>query len=93
MIWIATLFMNFANAEYRAFELVIANSTTGQERVVISNLDPRQYRRYFPVKLDETITYRNTWMCKGNTSHMKPTCPAPKDGEEPAPNTSQSPKA
>lgn len=79
-----------AHAEYRAFELVIYNSTSGQERVVISNLDPRQYRKYFPVKLDEQITYRNTWMCRGNTSNFKPTCPAPTGDEQ---TSSQSPKA
>ncbi|NJM10079.1 MAG: hypothetical protein HC883_04110 [Bdellovibrionaceae bacterium] len=68
-----------AHAEYRAFELVIANPTTGQERVVVSTLDPRQYRHYHPVKLEEQVTYRSTWMCKGNTSGQKPICPKPEE--------------
>jgi hypothetical protein len=66
-----------AHAEYRAFELVIVDSTTGQERVVLSTLDPNQYRGYYPVKPDEKITYRQTWRCRGNTSGFKPICPKP----------------
>ena len=57
-----------AHAEYRAFELVIFNQTTGQERVLISTLDPKQFRAYHPVKYDETVTYHATWMCRGNTA-------------------------
>ena len=88
MLILLALLLQTAHAEYRAFELVIYNSTSGQERVVVSNLDPRQYRKYFPVKLDEEITYRNTWMCRGNTANFKPTCPAPTDEEQaPAPKS------
>lgn len=65
-----------AGAEYRAFELVISNSATGQERVEISTLDPLQYRVYYPVGLDDKVTYRSTWRCRGNTSN-KPICPRP----------------
>lgn len=70
-------FMSTAQAEYRAFELVISNPTTGQERVVISTMEPRRYRRYHPVKMEEQVVYRDTWMCKGNTSGHKPICPKP----------------
>ncbi len=56
-----------AHAEYRAFELVITDSTSGQERVVLSTLDPNQYRGYYPAKPGEKITYRQSWRCKGNT--------------------------
>lgn len=73
----AFLFLASAHAEYRAFELVIANSTTGQERVVTSTLDPLQYRRYYPLKVDDVVTYRDTWRCRGNTSWNKPICPKP----------------
>ena len=90
MLIFLSLLIQSAHAEYRAFELVIYNSTSGQERVVISNLDPRQYRKYFPVKLDEAISYRNTWMCRGNTSNFKPICLAPTGDEQ---TSSQSPKA
>jgi len=82
MLWIFAFF-GFARAEYRAFELVIVNSTTGQERVERSSLDPKQYTRYYPVKVDEAVTYRATWMCRGNTSHAKPLCPQP-DTRSPA---------
>jgi hypothetical protein len=83
--WILTLILlNEAHAEYRAFELVIANPATGQERVVVSNLDPRRYRHYYPVKAGEEITYRQTWMCRGNTSQFKPVCPKPADSAPPA---------
>ncbi len=73
-----------AAAEYRAFELVIKNPTTGQERVVISTLDPRQYRHYYPMRYEEQVDYRATWKCKGNTSGHKPVCPNPKQGSGPA---------
>lgn len=66
-----------AHAEYRAFELVITDSTSGQERVVLSTLDPNQYRGYYPVKLTERVSYRQTWRCKGNTADFKPICPKP----------------
>ena len=67
-----------ASAQYRAFELVITDPTTGRERVEISTLDPLQYRQYHPTKPEEQISYRATWMCKGNTSNFKPICPNPK---------------
>ncbi len=57
-----------AQAEYRAFELVITNNVTGHERIVLSSLDPDQYRGYHPLDANETINYRDTWMCKGNTA-------------------------
>jgi hypothetical protein len=67
-----------AHAEYRAFELVITDPAGGQERVEISTLDPAQYVMYHPIRPDERVTYRATWMCRGNTSHFKPICPNPK---------------
>lgn len=80
LFWIAVLFhFTAAQAEYRAFELVITDPTTGQERIVISSMNPFEYRRFHPVKIDEQVTYRATWMCKGNTSHFKPVCPKPED--------------
>lgn len=49
----------------------------GASREVISNLDPDQYRGYYPIKDDEVVTYTETWMCPGRTSHFKETCPPP----------------
>ena len=77
----AIFFVSVAPAEYRAFELVITDPTSGQERVVHTNLDPNQYRKYYPTKPDEKITYRQTWRCKGNTANYKAICPKP---EKPA---------
>lgn len=75
---LALLLLAFStHAEYRAFELVIANSSSGQERVVISTLNPREYRMYYPSRWEDQISYRATWMCKGNTSSHKPVCPKP----------------
>lgn len=71
-------FSPVSRAEYRAFELIITNSVTGTERVVDSNLDPDQYIDLHPLQPNENITYRRTWMCKGDTSH-KPICPKPPD--------------
>jgi hypothetical protein len=77
---LAVLLSPVAQAEYRAFELVISNSLSGQERTVLSNLDPDQYRGYHPLNPGESISYRATWMCKGNTSDQavcqKPEKPA-----------------
>lgn len=84
LLVLLTIWMPQAQAEYRAFELVITNPTSGQERVVISTLDPRQYRHYYPMKYEEQVTYRETWMCKGNTSGHKPVCPKPDRDSGPA---------
>lgn len=69
---------NSAWGEYRAFELVIKNPTTGQERIVISTLDPQQYRGYYPVSSEETVTYKSTWKCYGSSPHLTPICSNPK---------------
>jgi hypothetical protein len=76
ILFIVLFLQSHAMAEYRAFELVIKNSVTGQERVVLSNLDPDQYRGYHSLELGEQISYRATWMCKGNTAN-KSICPKP----------------
>jgi hypothetical protein len=81
---LTAFFISSAHAEYRAFELVIVDSTTGQERVVVTTLDPNQYRMYYPAKFDDKITYRRTWRCKGNTSYYKPICPQPDQPSLPA---------
>jgi hypothetical protein len=78
MIFIALAFLKLAHAEYRVFELVISDPTTGQERTVRSNLTPAQYRAYYGVNAQETVMYTATWKCLGNTSR-KPFCPNPKD--------------
>jgi hypothetical protein len=64
-------------AEYRAFELVISDAVSGKETVVLSTLDPNQYRKYYPTKNTDKITYRATWRCRGNTSGYKSVCPPP----------------
>jgi hypothetical protein len=45
--------------------------------VVLSTLDPNQYRRFYPTKLEEKIVYRQTWRCRGNTSNFQAVCPKP----------------
>ncbi|MGE4132855.1 MAG: hypothetical protein AB7F86_14540 [Bdellovibrionales bacterium] len=67
-----------ASAEYRVFELVIQDPTTGQERTELSTLDPNQYRGYHPVKAEERVTYSATWMCRGSTAG-RPLCSRPED--------------
>lgn len=82
------LFTAAAHAEYRAFQLVITNTANGQERTLVSSLDPRLYRRWYGVKAVETVMYTDTWMCHGNTSHFQAICPNPKSsgpGAPPAP--------
>ena len=57
-----------ARAEYRAFELHITDPSSGVERTEISTLDPVQYVQFYPVKATTKVTYKATWMCRGNTS-------------------------
>lgn len=64
-------------AEYRAYRLKITNSATGQERIVTSTMDHIQYPDYFPVQAFETISYIESWMCRGNTSNYKLICAPP----------------
>ncbi len=71
------LFLNLSFAEYRVFELVIRNTQDNSEKVVISTLDPLQYTDYYPVKSQEVVLYRETWMCYGSTANKK-TCPNPR---------------
>ena len=82
MLWILSALLLSARAEYRAFELVITNTATGTERVVIATLDPKQFRAYYPVALEEQVTYRATWKCKGNTA-QKPVCAKPDTATSP----------
>ena len=77
-------------AEYRVFELEItayddsnppADPTKPPEElsktVVLSTLDPEQYRGYHTVKPNEKVRYIATWRCQGRTSN-KDYCPNPK---------------
>ncbi len=69
---------NSAKAEYRVYELVITDTTTGKSRTVASTLDNLQYRDYYPVKLAETVEIQDTWMCWPRTDYYKRLCPNPK---------------
>lgn len=81
------------HAEYRVFLLKISKTTqadpTQDFRLVESTLDPEQYRAYYPVAADESITYIDTWRCYGRTGDFQPHCPNPKgqipSNETPAP--------
>ena len=59
--------------------LIEIKSADGTEiRQVLSNLDPDQYPGYYPLKSGETLSYKDTWMCRGRTNGTPP-CPNPKD--------------
>lgn len=47
------------------------------KRVVLSTLDPEQYRGYHIVQANEKIRYISTWRCPGRTAG-KDYCPNPK---------------
>lgn len=47
------------------------------KRVVLSTLDPQQYRGYHIVQPNEKIRYISTWRCRGRTGN-KDYCPNPK---------------
>ena len=76
-----------SQAEYRVFLLKISKTSAPAEspdfRLVESTLDPQQYREYYPIALDEQVTYTQTWRCYGRTDWFKPHCPNPK-GQIPA---------
>jgi hypothetical protein len=70
-------------AEYRVFLLKISTppSEPGQpedSRMIESNLDPEQYRLYYPVYPQEKISYIDTWRCKGRTDYFQPFCRSPR---------------
>ncbi len=65
-----------AQAEYRMFLLQVTNPDGTAGRQIPSNLDPDQYLGYYHLQAGETLTYIDTWMCKGRTNEMPP-CPNP----------------
>ena len=67
-----------ASAEYRVFVLKIGKRGGTDSRLVTSTLDPEQYRGFYPVGLDEDITYIQTWRCFGRTGDFEDFCPNPK---------------
>lgn len=70
-----------AFAEYRVFTLMITNTKTGENKQFDSTLDPEQYLTFFTLKPDETISYTQTWRCKGRTSDFKSHCVQPEKRE------------
>lgn len=75
LLWL--LWPTLAWGEYRTYELLITNSTSGNTRTVVSTLDHIQYPYYYPLNQGETIQYVDSWMCWGNTEKFKPLCPKP----------------
>ncbi len=67
-------------AEYRAFNLIFKDQDSNIVRSLASNLDPDQYRAFYPVANDIVIQYVDTWMCFGRTNEM-PICANPKLSE------------
>jgi hypothetical protein len=75
-------------AEYRAYQLLIQNQTTGTEKTVLSTLDHLQYPGYYPVAADERVSYVTSWRCYGRTGNFRRICPNPNaEGAEPKPNS------
>lgn len=65
-------------AEYRMFLLQVTSADGTPGAQIPSNLDPDQYRGYHPLKEGETLSYIDTWMCRGRTNEQPP-CPSPRD--------------
>lgn len=66
-----------AKAEYRAFVLHLFNSQTNLVRLIETTLDPDQYKTLYPISPNESLTYVETWRCKGRTDFFKPICAKP----------------
>ena len=71
------VFPDLVLGEYRAYELRITNTSTGDARTVVSTLDNLQYPVYYPLQASEVIQYVDSWMCYGNMSQFHPICPKP----------------
>lgn len=85
-LFFGLLWTQLSFAEYRVFKLIITKKVTaetpaqpGNEKIVLSTLDPEQYPRYYPLEIDEVVSYTDTWRCYGRTSGFTPFCPNPKD--------------
>lgn len=76
-----------AGAEYRVFLLKIRQPSADPAepetiRWVESNLDPEQYRKYYPVYPNEKISYVDTWRCYGRTDSFQQFCKSPRSPAE-----------
>lgn len=76
LLFFISIFTDGVHAEYRVFKLQLTNTKTKQVRQIQSTLDPDQYKSLYEPK-DETITYVQTWRCKGSTDHFAPHCQSP----------------
>ena len=66
-----------AQAEFRMFLLEVRSADGKLLRQVASNLDPDQYPGYYPLQFGETVSYTETWMCRGRTGEG-PNCKSPR---------------
>lgn len=69
-------------AEYRVFLIQEISSEGEMVREWPSRLDPEQLRPFHTLPLGHRLTYVQTWLCRGDTSHQ-PLCPAPSPPLEP----------
>lgn len=76
----AILFPPKADAELRAFRLVIRDQG-GTERRVVSRFDHIQYPMYHYVKKTEQVEIEQTWMCWVRSDYAGALCPAPAEGQ------------
>jgi len=70
-------FTSIAQAEYRVFMLLLSNQKTSTARQIQTTLDPEQYKTLYPLNEGETLSYVDTWMCKGRTDDFRPHCDKP----------------
>jgi hypothetical protein len=75
-----------AHAEYRAYQLAIVDSTTGQKRTVISILDDLQYPTYHPIRSTERVTIEAHWRCTKRSDisqdPLQQICPNPHPNQQ-----------
>ncbi len=77
IIFFILAFSIMACSEYRVFKLQFTNAKTKQSRQIQSTLDPEQFKSVYPLHPDETVTYVQTWRCRGNTDQYKAHCQSP----------------
>lgn len=88
---ISLFFTTIVHAEYRVFVLKLSQPNPDKtlptiERTLLSNLDPVQYRGYYPVQPDEQVEYIDTWRCTGRTGDFQDYCPKPASADTASPS-------
>lgn len=57
--------------------LLVSNPKMATARQIQTTLDPEQFKTIYPLNEGESLSYVDTWMCKGRTDDFRPHCDKP----------------